>query len=189
MKPSLSLNFFCDETVASSDVTVASEGALLALLVCHCVVLPPSARDNMLQQSLSSFDRLLWSACLPSSLARDRPNRFPRTLASPDAQEQVPNACTGLSPRRRHWRPLEFLARADVLDVSRSRETSKTSERSAGDRILPASSSAPQARCSAHPTAPPSFRKRALCPPTPTVSRRNNSVVTVVWQVQRCVTR
>lgn len=81
-----------------------------------------------------SFDRFLWSACLPSSLARDRPNRFPRTLASPDAQEQVPNACTGLSPRRRHWRPLEFLARADVLDVSRSRETSKTSERSAGDK-------------------------------------------------------
>ena len=35
-----------------------------------------------------SFDRLLWSACLPSSLARDRPNRFPRTLVSPDAQEQ-----------------------------------------------------------------------------------------------------
>ena len=35
-----------------------------------------------------SFDRFLWSACLHSSLARDRPNRFPRTLVSPDAQEQ-----------------------------------------------------------------------------------------------------
>ena len=55
-----------------------------------------------------SFERFLWSACLPSSLARDRPNRFPRTLVSPDAQEHGPNARSGLTARRHRWRALEF---------------------------------------------------------------------------------